>query len=235
MAGEMNNTFDTNVPKFVTKNGDNILFPFSPPIFQSLVDDNFVADLISVGRKNQIDFRNNLAGNMKTGTSLHYEYDEFFDKAQNYLLKFVHRFITGLNEKFGNDDLTSPLINQQYMRQKKYDETHCFLDSLWINFQQKNDFNPPHTHSGDLSFVIYCKVEDKIFKEQAISNTQQAGNIVFSHGESMNLTGTEYPVQPYKNLILIFPAKLKHFVPPYWIDSERITVSGNFVFMGTNK
>lgn len=231
----MKNDFNTNVPKFVTKTGDNILFPFSPPIFQSIVDTNFVNDLIRIGRKNQIDYRHNLAGNMKTGTSLQYEYDDFFDKAQNYLSKFVHRFIEGMNEKFGNDELTKNLINQPYMRQKTYDETHCFLDSLWINFQQKNDFNPPHTHSGDLSFVIYCKIEDKIFTEQAVSNTQQAGNIVFSHGEHMLFTGNDYPVKPWNNLIFIFPSKLKHYVPPYWVDSERITVSGNFVFRGVNK
>ena len=26
-----------------------------------------------------------------------------------------------------------------------------------------------------------------------------------------------------------FPSKLKHFVPAYWVDAERISVSGNFV------
>ena len=43
------------------------------------------------------------------------------------------------------------------------------------------------------------------------------------------INGNEYPVQPYENLMFIFPNTLKHYVPPYWVDAERITVSGNFV------
>jgi hypothetical protein len=104
------------------------------------------------------------------------------------------------------------------------------LESLWINFSQKHDFNPPHTHTGILSFVIFCKVPEEIFEVQADSNTQRAGEIHFQYGEPISkLQGCEYPIKPYENLMLIFPAELKHFVPAYWVDAERISVSGNFV------
>ena len=63
-----------------------------------------------------------------------------------------------------------------------------------------------------------------------IRDRQRAGEIVFQYGEKMTeLMGTEYPVQPYDNLMFIFPNTLKHYVPSYWVDAERITVSGNFV------
>jgi len=29
--------------------------------------------------------------------------------------------------------------------------------------------------------------------------------------------------------MLIFPAGLKHYVPPFWTDHTRISVSGNFI------
>ena len=29
------------------------------------------------------------------------------------------------------------------------------LEKLWINYQKANEYNPPHDHTGDLSFVIY--------------------------------------------------------------------------------
>jgi len=104
------------------------------------------------------------------------------------------------------------------------------LDSLWINFSQKHDFNPPHNHTGKLSFVIFCQVPKEIFKVQADSNTQRAGEIHFTYGEPISpLMGNDYPVKPYENLMFIFPASLRHFVPAYWVDAERISVSGNFI------
>jgi hypothetical protein len=57
------------------------------------------------------------------------------------------------------------------------------LDTLWINFSQKHDFNPPHTHTGILSFVIFCQVPKEIFEVQADSNAQRAGEIHFAYGE----------------------------------------------------
>jgi hypothetical protein len=41
--------------------------------------------------------------------------------------------------------------------------------------------------------------------------------------------GNEFPIKPYEDLMFIFPAELRHFVPTYWVDAERISVSGNFV------
>ena len=67
MAGEMNNKFVTTVPKLVTKTGDNILYPFSPPIFQSEVDPNFIKDLLDKGNeltREKDDWRDKLAGNL---------------------------------------------------------------------------------------------------------------------------------------------------------------------------
>ena len=56
--------FITNIPKITTEEGDNLLFPFSPPIFQTEVDPKFTKELIEEGRKLTIkedDFSNKLA------------------------------------------------------------------------------------------------------------------------------------------------------------------------------
>ena len=42
----MKTEFKTNIPNFETENGDKILYPFSPPIFQTEVDTNFTKELI---------------------------------------------------------------------------------------------------------------------------------------------------------------------------------------------
>jgi hypothetical protein len=70
------NKFITNVPNFETEDGDKILYPFSPPIFQTEVDSNFIKELIVEGRKltkEEDDHNFKLAGNLKYGRSYHYK------------------------------------------------------------------------------------------------------------------------------------------------------------------
>jgi hypothetical protein len=73
-------------------------------------------------------------------------------------------------------------------------------------------------------------VPQKIFEEPAVSNTKDQGKIIFQHGESMTrLMGNLFPVTPYERLMFMFPAQLNHFVPSFWTDETRVSVSGNFI------
>jgi len=224
--------FETNVPKFLTEEGDQIIYPFGPPIFQTEVDSNFTKELIVEGRKltkEKDDWNPLLAGNLKYGRSYHYK-EDYLLKVEPYLKTYIERFFNGIYSQYGqNNKMVERLLQVQHDR-RQYRQGKLRLDTLWINFSQKHDFNPPHTHTGVLSFVIFCQVPEEIFKVQADSNTQRAGEIHFSYGEPISkLMGGEYAVKPYENLMFIFPAELKHYVPAYWVDAERISVSGNFV------
>ena len=224
--------FVTNVANFETEDGDKILYPFSPPIFQTEVDSNFTKELIEEGRKltkQKDDWNHKLAGNLKYGRSYHYK-EDYLLKIEPYLKTYVERFLNGLYSQYGPDYKGVNNLLRVIKDRGKNHQGKLRLDTLWINFSQKHDFNPPHKHLGALSFVIFCKMPKEIFEVQADSNAQKAGEIHFQYGESIShLMGNEYPVKPYKNLMFIFPAELKHFVPAYWVDAERISVSGNFV------
>jgi hypothetical protein len=39
------------------------------------------------------------------------------------------------------------------------------LKNCWVNFQKKYEFNPPHNHSGVISFVIWVKIPYNIQDE----------------------------------------------------------------------
>ena len=45
-----------------------------------------------------------------------------------------------------------------------------FISDLWVNYQKKYEFNPPHSHSGVASFVIFIHIpydlseEEKVFR-----------------------------------------------------------------------
>lgn len=208
--------FSTNSPYISNSNNEKIIFPFGPPIFQTWMHPKFCQRLIEEGRKltkEKNDHNFQLAGNLKNGRSFLYE-EEFTREAEVIIRQKVDTFLDGLDNVYG----------------KKIDKEKLHLKSLWINFQQKHDFNPSHDHDGIFSFIIYCKVPQEIFSEQADSNSQNAGHIVFEYGENIfPYSRAGFVVEPHDNLMFIFPAKLRHYVPPYWVDAERIGVSGNFI------
>lgn len=108
------------------------------------------------------------------------------------------------------------------------------LESIWVNFMYKNDFNPLHGHSGIMSFVIWMKIPYDIKNELGIypeANGKQTSCFSFSYGDILGQRKTtEIPVdKDYEGIICIFPSKLQHFVNPFFTSDEpRISISGNF-------
>src|SRR5210317_2581491 len=109
--------FETNVAKFETEDGDKILYPFSPPIFQTEVDSNFTKELIVEGRKltkEEDDHNFKLAGNLKYGRSYHYK-EDYLLKVEPYLKTYVERFFNGLYSQYGqNYEQVTKLLEIQH-------------------------------------------------------------------------------------------------------------------------
>ena len=194
---------------------DKIITPFGPMIYQTFISDDEVALLLSEGDKlteESNDYSLSLAGNMKKGNSLRYS-EDFRDKFAPVIMNKANTFVSGVSKVFG-----FKLPEPQDMS----------LFDLWINYQKPNDFNPFHTHSHFLSFVIYCDVPQSIFEDQAQSNLPVAGHISFNYGEAMTpLSNQSFVVKPENNLMFIFPAKLHHVVYPFYSEGTRVSVAGN--------
>ena len=65
----------TVIPQLIHPNIDGeVMFPFGPPIYRTEIDHDILDRLIEEGTKQRdnkdLDFRDKLAGNMKTGTSI---------------------------------------------------------------------------------------------------------------------------------------------------------------------
>ena len=232
--------FTTNSPYWNTDPAGKIIFPFGPSIYQTEIDDgmkNYLLDEGIKARDADQDYREKLAGNMYFGGSYYYK-QEVVKKIEYELLLEVNNWFSGLIDNYdkfesGEDSWASKInrmisvYNEETEQYNKEGELH--LESLWINFSQKYDFNPVHHHTGEISFVVYLRAPDEIFETNAVSNSKRAGQIMFSYGEGISsLFGTEWPARPYENLMFMFPAGLKHSASPFWIDGERISVSGNF-------
>lgn len=111
------------------------------------------------------------------------------------------------------------------------------LENIWVNFQEKYEFNPVHDHTGVFSFVIWIKIPYNLKNETAMSpgvNSAQplAGHFAFYYSNALgNLSYYSIPAdETMENTLLIFPSKLNHSVYPFYSsDDYRISVSGNVV------
>ena len=110
------------------------------------------------------------------------------------------------------------------------------VDNIWVNFQQKNEYNPIHNHSGDLSFVLWMEIPFKYSDECKVKNvvnsnsSQNASAFQFLYTDVLgDITKFHFYVEKgWEGRMLMFPAKLYHSVNPFQTsDGYRISISGN--------
>ena len=103
------------------------------------------------------------------------------------------------------------------------------IKAVWVNYQKQFEFNPPHDHSDDLSFVAYLKIPEKLKEEHKNYKGKSAGpgGISFLYGEGNRQAITYQAYFPEEKDLFIFPAWLKHYVAPFQSDVTRVSVSGN--------
>lgn len=154
---------------------------------------------------------------------------------------YQHRLAGIIKKEYELKDLTriQPYINefvniydQVWDKWRNADEpskNDYIIRAMWVNYQRQHEFNPPHDHSDDLSFVIYLKVPEEIKKEFKDYKGKSAGpgGISFIYGEGNRQAITYQAHFPAEKDLFIFPAWLKHYVAPFKSDVERISVSGN--------
>ena len=199
----------------------NKTYFFGPYIHHGRIDPNFAKDLLAVGEKSQgvSNMKENLAGDLKQEWKFSEDDQRWFDKSMR--LNFEH-YIDRRAWWHGNPTL----------KKKGY-----IIDNVWINYQYARDYQPDHIHSGDFSWVIYLQNPPKLEEER--ENWERRGpppgTITFSYGEGVGMHAEQPAVnnQNFANQVLdffIFPAQLRHFVPPFYSEGCRISVSGNGSF-----
>ena len=114
---------------------------------------------------------------------------------------------------------------------EKAPDSKYFLEKLWCNFQRPHDFNPPHSHGGALSFVIYLRIPEELKNENKAFKglSSGPGGITFLYGDSEDYSICHHSFFPEEKDMFIFPAWVKHWVYPYKSDCTRISVSGNVI------
>ena len=127
--------------------------------------------------------------------------------------------------------LSKKAIGTDYSREPK---DIILLKPVWVNFMKQGEWNPSHSHTGDISCVAYLKIPKEIDEENrssetsSKSNTPAAGKIEFMYGDHIGYTNTGTIRTPKEKEIFFFPARLLHQVYPFKSKSERISISANF-------
>tara|TARA_S200000501_G_C20855480_1_gene757566 strand:- start:1505 stop:2152 length:648 start_codon:yes stop_codon:yes gene_type:complete len=116
-----------------------------------------------------------------------------------------------------------------------YNPMRYFINQLWVNYQKQYNFNPPHSHNGNLSFVVYLNIPKEMYDEEWKSNEPKPGSITFRYGERAPMLDNKRTFVPKTGDIFIFPSWLEHMVVPFKTESvERVSVSGNIYFQNSN-
>jgi hypothetical protein len=184
---------------------------WGPCIVKTKVDPNTLDLLLSEGKSSREDASPELAGVLKN--QFHYR-----DKAK--FQKFME----------GTFSLYNAAMQQWKQSNEKTPSTY-FLEKLWINYQGPNEFNPPHSHGGALSFVIFLDVPMRLRVENQDYKGLSAGpgGITFIYGETEDRCITNHSIFPEVGDMYIFPAWVKHWVYPFKSNCVRISVSGNVI------
>ena len=101
--------------------------------------------------------------------------------------------------------------------------------NLWVVSQFKDEYNPIHYHSWDISGVGYLKVPKNMTKNKLLKNKKNKtnGTIDFINGQRGFLSRSIFNIVPKERDLIIFPNYLMHTAYPFNINSERRSFSFN--------
>ena len=216
---------------------------WGPLVVQTKIEDNFVDELLERGLesrhsgKKQLDARRYLAGHIEN-EFLYENTIEWFDpKIEPYINGYINLADqwTGVNSfKHLIRDSTVENIVKGGHDQKIPTDIGWHMSMAWINFQKKGEYNPPHNHPCDLSFVAFLQVPKEIGLEfesiPEVEHGKGPGLLYFDYGEQLPFSVKTFGKYPEKGDLFLFPGWLMHHVHDFKSDVERISVSGNVMF-----
>ena len=190
------------------------VFTWGPCIVHLKISEPFhklLMEEANASRVKELDYSSKLAGVIK---------EEYMFRKKETLLPWISQVLGVYDEAFQK---------HKNVRYKPEDKPNYLLSSLWVNYMKKNEFNPPHDHSDELSFVIFLDVPPEITKEQDAYDGRSGGpgSLGFLYGEGNRQSITYQSVKPTNRDMFIFPAWVKHYVAPFYSDVTRISVAGN--------
>ena len=212
---------------------------WGPPVGITSVSEEFLELLDKDSKDLTEDARKDLAGVIKDEK---YYLKEDYEKFINHLSPHINEYLNDVKSRAADH------IDWSKLRWN--------LDRIWINRQHKNEYNPPHDHVGDISFVIYLNVPQEIYKEDpdipelkwpglfsfitGFNNFLKYGTVTrgvdpfIAHVQQQFDNRSQHTLQPKTGDMFLFPSYLTHTVNAFSADVERVSVSGNITLFNSD-
>jgi len=196
--------------------------PFGPTIGEINVKESFVKDLNNYSNKiindntksDKLDAGKGLAGQVKQEFEL--ENDFFNTRIENYLTELIREYVWKSFEK-------KTITHEEFSKNFK-----IRYRSKWIVRQFENEYNPLHSHTGNVSGVCYLLLPNDFGpKSQKLKNNNPNGCIALSHGSEQFISPAIRLIKPTVNKFIFFPNYLLHTVYPFKGEGERRSFSFN--------
>ena len=190
---------------------------------------NNIWKLVNEAKKKPENMKGELAGNINSSIRL----DTTNPLLEDFMQKVLPAFIGNHIESYG-----AP------WRQVIKEGDQWNLESFWVNFQKKHEFNPPHDHGGVFSFVIWLKIPTSYEEQRKLpiavdSNADNhISNFAFTYTDILGKVKTfAYNMEKEaEGYMVMFPSTLLHQVFPFYKSSgERVSISGNINIGKTNE
>ena len=216
-------------------NEQPVLFPFGPTVYLDKVPEKIIRELDvlieTLGGKVEYDASGLLAGRIKKQTSLT---ENVTSSIQENIIYHCNRYFNFVRQ---GPSMDLPGMTQLTMQ----------ITGIWSNIQEAREYNPPHAHSGDFSFVVYTRndlenmsieqIQDNEYDQvhagdnnynSTMQNQPLAGLIELQYGEPAWFNWTQFRHVPSRGDIIIFPSWMRHTVyAHYEANKVRISVAGN--------
>ena len=155
--------------------------------------------------------------------------EELYSPSNNLSGRSVN---SNLQKKKEFESLVNKILNttKEICELYEYEYKSIEITGLWINIAKDRDFHSPHTHSNNIFsgvwYPIECKEKSIMFLDPRPQSDQWTPKKRKTNDYTTNLVS--FPNK--RNLGLIFPSWLMHYVPP--AAGNRVSMSWNILIRG---
>ena len=226
----MKNNTGTGIPSNKETKKDitvRYFYIFGIPIIKTTLPKNQIDDLNKISDEvltspDKVDHSEKLAGVIKKGQQLLLPHKHNKDPEKDRTLKVFRKNIKKLCQAYISQAVTVDEGSKDMWSKYKSE-----LIQTWIVSQYENDYNPPHTHGGVLSGIVYLKVPKKISESLDSPDGKLSFQGWLPYKPEWLMFNQNYSINPKVGDLYIFPAWLSHQVFPFDFNEERRCISFN--------
>ena len=121
-------------------------------------------------------------------------------------------------------------VTKEVCKLYNYEYKSLEITNMWVNVSKKGDFHAPHSHSNNIFSGVWYPFQSEKPTPIRFKDPRQVMGILSPRGKVNEVTSNLRAVQNWKDMGLIFPSWLEHYVPPALCT--RVSLSWNILLRG---